>query len=328
MASGPERNYTREMYRRFGYHATWTPGTPLQLGDVGVVRDGVYRRLRNLKDFGIPFDVRPDTTAERLKHVSTHSVEFAFKAAGKPAIPGSFLSDANAGVTIEFKRSGGVAFEALGCTTPSISDQLGLGRELIKRYRAGKWNKDYVVVTELVHADSCTVLVSESRGGKISIEASAAVSAGSFSIADASAGLGITFSRSMNTEIIAAGGLTPLMRVRRVRRPFLGSPTFRTAGVDPLDLVVPADVKEEDLVFEAEELLVGTSNFLEEEDELDEPAALSSMPRLSVTTTGGAASIRSSTRAVPLGGPQGGLQAAPDADGGAVEVRVVVPVNR
>lgn len=61
MASA-QGQYTNEMKKKFGYYATWNPGVPLKLGDIGTFSDNVFTRLSNLTDRGIEFEIRPDET--------------------------------------------------------------------------------------------------------------------------------------------------------------------------------------------------------------------------------------------------------------------------
>jgi hypothetical protein len=218
MAAAYEQ-YCKEMFQKFGYLATWTPGVQLQLGDIGIVDKWQFTRLTNLADLdpAIGFQVRDDTSKEVQKHASSGSTSVTFKAAGKAPQVGSVLSQAEAGFTVEFKRSFSTVYEAVGCVTPSIKDQATLGQEILNRYRKGKWNKEWVVITELVTADSATVLISQNSNSKIELSASGAVAAGSISLADASAGLQVAFARDMATSIICQSGLTPLFKARGVK---------------------------------------------------------------------------------------------------------------
>lgn len=232
---GPQQRYTRELYERFGYLGSWTPGTPHALGDVGVVTGNVFSRLSSLNSLQIGFDIRPDRSEEVLWHASESGVTTMFKAAGAAAPAGTSLPTAKAGVAIEFKAGGGVVFVARGCRTTSIEDQIALGDILVSRYRAGAWELDRAVVTELVSAESITVLVSESSGGRVELVAEANAELNTWNLADASAGLTINASSSMHTQIVAQGAVTPLLRVRRIQRRLLGRPKLRMREGSPAD---------------------------------------------------------------------------------------------
>lgn len=223
---GPQYQYTKELYERFGYLATWTPGTPVAIGDVGEMDGNVFRRVSSLKLMQIPFSVRKDTGREDLLYTSESGVKMNFKAAGTPVIAGSSLVTQKAGVTIDFQKGAGVVFVARGCQSPSIEDQISLGKEIIRRYNTNGWDKKYVVVTEVVQADSMTAFISESSGGKIELIAENSLNLGTVNLADFSANFSVGASSGIHTQIIAKDRLTPLFRVRKVKVSFWGGVSF------------------------------------------------------------------------------------------------------
>ncbi len=245
--------YSNEMFKKFGYMATWTPGVQMELGDVGVVKDKLFTRITTLKNLGIPFNIRPDTSKESQKHSSSGSVSITFKAAGKAPAVGSVLTEAEAGFSIEFKKSKATVYEALGCLAPSIDDQVAIGKRIRQLADQGDWNKDWAVITELVTADSATVLISNSSSAKIELSASGAVTAGTVSLADVSAGLQIAFSKDMQTVLVSQAGLTPLFKARALKSNGPIGPLFKSenlAALSAFDVASPNSFAgSEDLYF-------------------------------------------------------------------------------
>ena len=39
------KKYTKELNQQFGYLATWLPGTPLALGDIGILRNNEFTKI-------------------------------------------------------------------------------------------------------------------------------------------------------------------------------------------------------------------------------------------------------------------------------------------
>lgn len=209
--------YTKEMFEKFGYLANWTPGVPRELGDVGTIKDRLFSRVDSLKNLGIDFAIREDKTEETQRHASSGSVSFVFKAAGKAPAVGSVLTEAEAGFTFEFKRNKSTFYEALGCVAPTIDDQVAMGQKILELYKQGKWNKDWVVITELIRAKSATVLISNSSSAKFELSAKGTFSGGVASPADVSAELQVAFSKDMMTSIVSQGDLTPLFKARAIQ---------------------------------------------------------------------------------------------------------------
>jgi hypothetical protein len=246
--------YTKEMFQKFGYMATWTPGVQFELGDVGVVKDRLFTRITSLKNLGIDFKTREDKTEETQKHSSSGSVSILFKAAGKAPAVGSVLTQAEAGFTIDFKKSKSTVYEAVGCVAPMIDDQVAVGKRILEMYQQGTWNKDWAVITELVQAKSATVLISNSSSSKIELSASGTFTGGAASLADVNAKLEMAFSKDMMTTLISQAGLTPLFKARAVKSNGPIGPLDKanaiSGSLSALDFATPGDsIRSEDLFF-------------------------------------------------------------------------------
>jgi hypothetical protein len=249
--------YTRELHRSFGYFAAWHPGVQLKLGDVGPIEGNVFTRETSLKDKGIAFIVRRDPSKDSLDYASAGSVSIRFKAAGEPSLPGSVLELGQAGATIQFGDKVGVVFQALGCSTFSIEDQESLGKEILELWRSGQWNKTYSIITELIKAESGSVIISSGQAGKLELKAGAKVSAAGFKLADASLDLGIVSESNVQTKIICGTGMTPLFRAKGIQSAFLLSPSFRRRGLTSIDSRISP---------ESDSVFFGDVPFLDESD--------------------------------------------------------------
>ncbi|MBK6545719.1 MAG: hypothetical protein IPG12_10680 [Saprospiraceae bacterium] len=240
-----QEQYTDEMKKKFGYYATWNPGVPFKIGDIGTFNDNIFTRLSNLEDLGIEFDIRTDNTKTPLEHNSQGSVSITTKLSGTVSPQGSTLSNLDAGIIVEFSKENSTLFKANNTTSPSIKDSIKLGDQIIKLYRDGKWNKKWVIITELVHAENATVIISNSSNGKIELKANANIDAPTFDIANAEFKFTTQFSRGLETKIISAEGLTPLFKVMGMKTRIFLPPIFRVQKVTAFDLVTPNTAKNE-----------------------------------------------------------------------------------
>ena len=243
------QNYVKEIKKSLGYFATWLPGTPLELGDIGVFRNNIFTKIGNVRDEGIEFSIEPDYSAADIEHHSTGAVSITTKASGK-TISDSNLGKVDAGISVEFSKENAVVFKANKTTSPCIENQIELGKKIIKLYKAGKWDKDWAVVTELVHAESSTILISSSKNGKIDLRANGELSQKQMDIASAEAQFEMVFSKDMSTKIIAQEGLTPLFKVSKVKSRLFLKPVFKANKIKAMDITTPQKVAEkEDLVY-------------------------------------------------------------------------------
>ena len=259
------RKYTRELRKQFGYFATWLPGTPIALGDIGVMKKNVFTKIANLEDFGISFVEEPDLDRSDIEHSSSGAVSVTTKASGNLSPAGSQVAEADAGIIVEFSKKNAILFKATGPLSPSIKDQITLGKQILELYRQGRWDKDWTVVTEVVTARSATIIISISAGGKIELKAKGDLGIAQLDIADAYLELGVNYSKDLSTTIIAKEGLTPLFKGSKIKTPFLGGPVFKMNnkvrslalqqnGVAAMDIITPALANEQpDLLFFGEQ---------------------------------------------------------------------------
>jgi len=241
--SSPHRQYTKELYTQLAYTATWLPGVPLCLGDVGTFTKGIFERVMNIKELGISFDVRQDKTPSQIDYSSERAVSISFKAAGETPKPMSQLTVSQAGFTIEMTRDNAIMFQAVETYSPSIEDQVSLGKRIVRLYKGEKWRPEYFVITEILVAKSATILISSAAKAQVEISVTGSVTPGGLNLADINAGLRLEHSRNMHTRIIATGGLTPLFKARCVKkkklRPgeleFRGGPGFHEMTPEDID---------------------------------------------------------------------------------------------
>ena len=227
MAQGPQKQYTKEMKSHFGYYAAWTPGSPRELGHIGVLDGNVFTHVSDLQSrLGAMPATTQDPTTEDLDYQSSGSVTTTAKLSGAATPTGSILTQLDAGIIVEFSRQNATLFRALNCTTTYIADTISLGQQVLDLYRAGKWNKQWVIITELVVAESATILISESRSAKIELKATANLDAPQLDIADAKFNFAHQFVQGMDTRIIAKNGLTPLFKVMGIKDPIFARPSF------------------------------------------------------------------------------------------------------
>lgn len=220
------KKYTRELYRQFRYYASWLPGTPLSLGDIGILQGKEFVKKTNLNNLNLDFEILEDSTPSQISHYSKGGVSISAKIAGTAPVLGSILSEAEAGISVSFNSENSVLFKANGTYNHTIKDQAKLAESILSLYAKGKWDKDYLVITELVEADSSTIIISNSKDAKIELTANANVNLGQLDIANADIGLSPKISKDLYTEIVANKGLTPLFKLSKVQTKIFQEPIF------------------------------------------------------------------------------------------------------
>lgn len=223
-------NYCREVGQQLRYLATWLPQTPIAIGDIGELRDGVFEKVGSLRDRGIAFETQRTIAQARIRYVSETGVSMYYKAAGHTPPLGCSLQQNEAGCVVRFSKANAIFFEATGCAMTSIAGLRSLYARVLSDFMAGEWNARQFVVTEVVEATAATILIGGSTGGTVELFGSAELSSGS-SLANATLGLGTRRSDGMATEIVAVASLTPLFRACGVRRKLWGNPAIEHKNV-------------------------------------------------------------------------------------------------
>ncbi len=111
-------------------------------------------------------------------------------------------------IDIKFSSKHSVFFNAAACVPAQIQDQIKLGNDILSLFKAGKWQKDFVVVTNLYKGGSTTAIVSASGSASIGLDAQGDIPV--IDLGDASLKLAVKHSKALALTVVTQGSLTPL----------------------------------------------------------------------------------------------------------------------
>lgn len=197
--------------------ANWEPGKPVELGDYGLLSGDAFIHIGNIKDLGMTFGVRDDTSTDRKFFSSAGSTEIRLHAKGATSLPG--LLTAKATLEIHFGSKKGVFFNAAECRFSMIQDKAGVGREVMRRFKSGDWDRGWAVVTDLVRAGATTIAVSGADQASVVFEAAGDVE--KINLADAATGLNVVAQKNVGYVVDAQSGLSPLVGLSKIQASFL-----------------------------------------------------------------------------------------------------------
>jgi hypothetical protein len=220
--------YMNEMHDSFHCFASWLPGIPLQIGDIGELKHNEFTYVSNLQNKGIPFTVRTDPSPGVLEHRSGGNVTMETKQVGEAAIPQFNLYYGDAGVIIRFGSKKGIVFEATGVKHLFIEDISSVDTAIAEAHKRGKWKDRWVVISDLVIADSATILIAQGKGATVALKAKSDVT--NVSLANLDANFEMTYADNMNTAILCQAGLAPLFKVRGIIKKHWFSDQFEAGG--------------------------------------------------------------------------------------------------
>lgn len=212
--SAPYLRYTRELWEKFRYRAAWLPNTHLVLGDVGTLQDGIFEPVTSLARLGISFAVEPSGNGIDLSYTSSDAVTTTAKANAAGGAAGAAISGK---LTIEFRSKNAMLFQASNGVVSRIADLRSLGNQIMKRYQQGRWDREHVVLTDLVSVAAATILISDGNSARIELDVDGEPAPSLASLAKAGVKLGIAHEAGIGTRIVGETGLTPLFKVAGIR---------------------------------------------------------------------------------------------------------------
>ena len=229
--SNPYQFYLEQIHAKTGFRATWDPGRPLKLGQIGKLDpSGVFIVYSNLEDEGIPIQINPAGPASDLDYTSHESVSVTAKLSGTLPAAGSAFGHADAGFSFEFRNADSIVFQASGCRTFQITNTAEIEAAVLKKYNRGHWEKDWLIIAQVIEAASATILIANSENAVLELKANAKAMAAAIKLTDASLRLVLAREQGSILKFITQSGLTPLYRLMGIKTPFLGDPGLYTKG--------------------------------------------------------------------------------------------------
>jgi len=227
------------------YYANWLPDTEVRLGDVGILRDGLFfERITNLEELGIPVQVRQDPHPTPLEFVSDGGVTIHFKAAGEVNEAFPTVPQAEAAIGFDFNREGAFVFKANECYEPSIESLSGIQDQVLDLLKEGRWDKKWVIVVKAVTTPMARILISEDRDSRLVLTTKSKVDFPALSLGNASLAFDVKRHRGRLFTQLEARQITPFFQIARLKSRLFDQPRLRqmvrsVRPLDPMEYVTP-----------------------------------------------------------------------------------------
>lgn len=222
MAS-PVKLYQREMHDNLGFFPTWLPGDRIEIGDVGILEGGRFRKMTSLAELGIAQKTEAGAATQDVQYTSSHGTKIAFSAGAEAT------AVAKAEITVDFTSEGAFVFHASRLRPQYLENRAAVGQEILKVYNKGKgkWEEKWLLVEALHTAERATIIVSEDSSAGLVLVASAETPLSSISLVDPKVGLKIASTHGKVVHVIGGKGLHPLYSCLRVKDPLFGEPSVQ-----------------------------------------------------------------------------------------------------
>jgi hypothetical protein len=229
MSTQIDRIYKLAFRKNFtNYEGNFPINRQLQLGDYGVMKNGYFSKLGNIKNepLNLAFDILKDPSPGHETFKSSNSINFSSIAKGDILANGA--AAAKASVEIGFTQENAVFFSSAEVRYNEIQNIRQLGDQLLSLYHQGNWKKEYYVVTRLIEGKNSVLIISGSSGCKVNIEAKSDVK--NIDLGNATIDLGFKNVQQTAYEVILDDVCQLGMGLSRVYDTLFIQPKFKSVG--------------------------------------------------------------------------------------------------
>ena len=202
-----EELYTKTFAKEVGYFTHWLPSAEISLGTVGYLDGQRFIPKSTLQDMGIAFDplkdIVEDNAPSSMEFTSNKGVSITVQMAAdtKQSVVGVPVGEA--GIGVQFSKEGAFVLRAEKAFEPRIRDVHRIESDIVSAFKAGKWPRAYVVVTQLWHAPYMDALISEDSNSSLDLKLDAASAATMPQLGDASAKLSVVRTNGKVMKLLA-----------------------------------------------------------------------------------------------------------------------------
>ncbi|QAY71198.1 hypothetical protein [Xylanimonas protaetiae] len=233
------RDFSRLVRGATGFLGAYPQIVPVHVGDYFDQNDeGVLVKLGNVLDWpgwrdAVPVESEPVPGSETYYDGCRRVTDVG--AGAKAAIPAAPGVSVQATASLTFTRESGFALAYEGATRTRVREIPPVQRRIKELARTGGWNERWILVVEVIEAESATLVVSRESGSSVDLKANTDLPEPLKDVAIADARLGWSASNwrgSGYTSLCAKG--TPLFHCVKVRRGLFGRLTTEILGPEDL----------------------------------------------------------------------------------------------
>jgi|GEM_PF-4878075 len=198
--------------------ATWFPGDAVDVGDVGVFKQGVFHKRTSIAELGIQYGVEQVATTQEIAYSAAASTTLSSSAAaGAPGV-------GDVKVEVSLSGSGAYVFQAAGVRQHVLANPGDVFARILDLAKSeDTWKRKWNVIGSVYTADCATILVSTGRQAQVVLTGAAGELPGSLLLADPRFGAHAMVERGDVVKVVARKA-SPLFTCYRVTRWLFGVP--------------------------------------------------------------------------------------------------------
>ena len=150
-------------------------------------------------------------------------------------------------ISFEFERENAIYFSAVENTTYIIDNQIELRKILTERLKSKSWESNWLIITELIKSENTILFISNKAGSKIEFSTNLDFDLNAMNKILTSNESKMVFHKGINTKIVSKGTLSPLFKVKGLRKHIFNVPTFDSKNPDNNNSLNPDNVGFEEI---------------------------------------------------------------------------------
>lgn len=207
--------YARQVQRQTDKYANWLPNRPLEVGHYGTLSGALFEPFGRLE--GLLTETSVSSADIDFTINATRTISTSQKAAGNAGI-----SKGKALLEIGFSKEAGTSFSLIGTMVERAQDLVALGQLLINKIDTEDFDKNHVIVVEVVHAAKATIICSERAGAEVKFAVDANTPINPSVMAHLSSKSSLVAEKGVGFKIISEGPIHPLFGLASIKSPLWG----------------------------------------------------------------------------------------------------------
>ena len=220
MSEGAEKSYLEIVHAQFGFYASWPPGSLVEVGEIGILRDGAFIHTSHLRDHGVKF-TKQTVDAPSMRYASKGGVKFVASAKGETEKAISTIAKVDAGLKIAFTKEGALVFVLDPATDDRIKNVDAIADWLEEAYRKKVLPRDRVVISHVRRAGGGVIAMAQEAGAEVELKAAAELGSGAVTLAKVGGKLELVTANATEFVSVPRGksGMTPVYRFLHYKNP-------------------------------------------------------------------------------------------------------------
>jgi hypothetical protein len=161
---GIAKNFNRALHKELGIYAAWYPiANTFEVGDYGLVRKGVFRKLGNIAEYGIDLNAEKGNSASIDFLSDGTTIVRTVGGAEVPALEG--VADVEAKITFDFESENASLIKA-SLEVLEMQNVNAVARKLADH---DDWSRRFRVVSAVYTGTNSVVICSRESGTKVKV---------------------------------------------------------------------------------------------------------------------------------------------------------------